>query len=205
MLLAVIGGIHGNVAALEKALERVAAEGIHLVLCTGNVAAGGPHPNEVIDLLRERRVVCVQGESDRRVVRALRKAASLKARLPEDVYAALEKAHELLSSANVEFLRSLPRERVLSVETTSLHLCHGTVSSQSDALRETDSLDRFRRQREAANADIIVCGSDGPAFVRWVEQTLFVNPGELVGELGGARFITVNTDAEPFEAAFHEL
>ncbi len=41
MLIAVIGGAQGDVHALDAALSRVDSLGIHTVLCTGNLAAGG--------------------------------------------------------------------------------------------------------------------------------------------------------------------
>ncbi|MDZ4859599.1 MAG: metallophosphoesterase family protein [Candidatus Hydrogenedentes bacterium] len=202
MLIAVIGGIHGYAGALEAALARIAAQGIHTVLCTGNVAVGGPNPNEAIGLLRDCRVTCVQGASDRLAVRALRKAESMKARMSEEDFGALQRAHDVLTSANLEFLRSLPRSRTIEIEEFSLYLCHGTVASQADSLHEGDSADRFRRQREAANTDIVVCGSDGPAFTRWIDQTLLVNPGTLATD-DGASFYLVNTEAEPFNAEIH--
>ena len=197
MLFAVIGGAHGNAAALESALSYTDARGIHTVMCTGNLATGHNDGNRVIDVLRGRRVTCVQGELDRLVVRALRKADSLRARLPEAVFDAVVRAHDTLASGNAEFLRGLPHRVSLSFEGKSVCLCHGTVASQSDELREDESLDRFRRQREAANTDIIICGSDAAAFSRTVDGTLFVNPGRLDAAGCKASFIVVNTDTEP--------
>ncbi len=205
MLFAVLGGPHGNAAALDAALADVAAQGIHSVLCTGNLAVGGDQPNGVIDRMRERRVTCVQGESDRLVVRALRKAASMKERLGDERFDAIARAHEALTSVNLEFLRALPRTRTLPVETVGLFLCHGTVSSQSDEIAEDESIERFRRQREAANTEIIVCGSDGNPFIKWIDQTLFVNPGSLDAGEHAAHYIMINTDAEPYRAEIRRV
>lgn len=197
MLIAVIGGAHGCATALGSALARIDDLGIHTALCTGNLAAGGDDGDRVIERLRERRVTCVQGELDRLVVRALRKADSLRKRFPDAEFDAIVRAHESLASGNIEFLRALPQRIALTFEGKSVYLCHGSVSSQSAATRPDDSLDRFRRQREAANSDVIVCGSDEDAFVRAVDTTLFVNPGRLDVASDCVSFAVLDTDAEP--------
>jgi predicted phosphodiesterase len=200
MLFAVIGGAHGSIAALDAALARVDAEGIHSILCSGNMAVGHEYANDVINRLRERRVRCVQGELDRLAVRAMRKADSLRKRLGDVPFDALQRAHDSLTSNNLEFLRALPHRVALSFEGKSVCLCHGTVSSQGTVLRADDSVDHFRRQREAANTDIIVCGSDEEAFVRVVDRTLFINPGRLDAPNCAASFVVANTDTDPLSA-----
>lgn len=205
MLIAVIGGARGNISALDAALSRIAELGIHTVLSTGNLAAGGDDGNTVIERLRERGVTCVQGETDRLVVRALRKADSLRKRLDDEVFEAVMRAHESLTNANIEFLRALPQRRDLTFEGKALCLCHGSVSSQSSTLTVDDAVDRFRRQREAANAQVIVCGSDNDAFVKIVDDTLFANPGALKSSDGAVSFVVVNTDEEPCGALIERI
>jgi len=197
MLFAAIGGVHGNAAALDAALARIDEMGIHTVVCTGNLAAGGDDGDAVIGALRARGVTCVQGELDRLVVRAARKADSLKKRLAVGVFDAVQRAHGALASGNVEFLRALPHRLMLSFEGKSVCLCHGTVASQSDTLAENDSIERFRRQREAANCTIVICGSDERAFARVVDGTLFVNPGRVDAPGAVATFVVVDTDTDP--------
>lgn len=194
MLFAVLGGIHGDVSTLNSALACVDSEGIQTVFCTGNLVAGGEAPNEVIAALRARRAVCVQGNEDRMVVRAVRKAASMRERLDEARFESIARAHDLLGSENIEFLRGLPRVVTRDLEGISVCLCHGTVTSQRDTLRHDLPEDWFRRQREAANTDIVICGSDDQAFVKRLDVTLFINPGTLVGEKA---FALVNTESDP--------
>lgn len=201
MLFAVLGGAHGNIAALDAALARIDADGIHAILCTGNLAAGSEHGNDVIDRLRARGIACVQGELDRLTVRALRKADSLRKRLGDEKFDALQRAHDTLASSNLEFLRALPQRLSLTFEGKTVWLCCGTVMSQSTELRADDPVDLFRRQREAANTEIVVCGSDTAAFVRLIDQTLFVNPGPLDAGNCAASFAIVDTDADPMSGA----
>ena len=53
MLIAAIGGAHGDICALDTALSRIDDLGVHTVLCTGNLAAGSVDGNAVIERLRE--------------------------------------------------------------------------------------------------------------------------------------------------------
>ena len=65
MIFAAFGGVRGNLSALEAILAAVDAEGIQTLVNTGDCVVGGPAPNEVIELLRLRRIPTVQGQSDR--------------------------------------------------------------------------------------------------------------------------------------------
>lgn len=200
MMFAVLGGVHGRFDALKIALERVNFDGIHTVFCTGNLAGDTCDAPAALDLLRARGVRAVQGLTDRLVVRALRKADAIAKRMGEEYRAQLERIHTRLSSEHIEFLRSLPRQLNVDIEGVRVIVVHGTVTSQHDFLGEHDSLDRFRRQREAAMADIVVCGADGDGFMRWVDQSLFVNPGDLQRSDGTIRFTIIDTDADPWVA-----
>src|SRR4051794_40216797 len=62
---AVISGVQGNVVALNAVLEEIGRQtGIERILCAGDVVGLGPHPNEVIDLLRDLHVDVVKGNYD---------------------------------------------------------------------------------------------------------------------------------------------
>src|SRR5204863_257534 len=58
------GDIHANLPALEAALAVAQAERSDLVLHTGDLTGYGPHPNEVIDLVRTRGILGVRGHFD---------------------------------------------------------------------------------------------------------------------------------------------
>ena len=65
MRLAVITDIHGNVAALEAALDDIAARGIADILCLGDCASGMMWPGETTALLMQRAIPTVRGNHDR--------------------------------------------------------------------------------------------------------------------------------------------
>lgn len=208
MYLAAIGDIHGNLPALEAVLAAIDEQGIQTVVNAGDLVVGHPWPNEVIDLTRNRNIPSVQGELDRRVVHFLRKQETLRRKLSEDEFEALRRTHVAIQSYNLEFLRSLPRRRMLHVENIDICVCHGTPTSQSDTLDEEDPPGKFRRARELTNAQIVISGATHRPFSRTVDGTLFVNPGSAGMSRGVARVATyaiVDTETDPWEARIQEL
>jgi len=208
MLLAALGDIHGNLPAFDAVLGAIDDMGIQTIVNTGDCVAGHSWPNEVIDRLRSRAIHSVQGEMDRLAVRFVRKHDTLKKRCPAKEFEDLRWTYEHTRSDNLEFLRALPAQRTLKVEGETIYLCHGIGPRQLDALHESDDACRFRRLREIACADMIIAGRTHASFARWVDDTLFVNPGAVgapVGEGAEACFAAIDTETEPWETRFHSV
>ena len=68
MKIAVISDIHGNIYALMKAFEDIEEQGVDKVICLGDLVGYGPHPNEVIALIKRREIPCIKGNYDASVV-----------------------------------------------------------------------------------------------------------------------------------------
>ena len=62
--VAVITDIHGNLPALQAALDRIDALGISRVFCGGDLVGYGPRPNEVCALIAERQIPTIYGNYD---------------------------------------------------------------------------------------------------------------------------------------------
>ncbi len=208
MLIAVLGDIHGHYPALEAVWRHIEEEGIRTVLSTGDAVAGHPWPNETVDALQAWRIVSVQGEFDREAALYPRRAERLRARWPAQERAVLEQTHQATRSDNLEFLRGLPRSRRVEAEGLAICLCHGTPSSQAESLSPHDPDTRYRRARESANADIVVCGRTHAPHARSVDGALFVNPGSVAGPerpAGSAGYAVIDTDADPWQVTFQEV
>lgn len=61
---AVISDIHGNLAALTAVLEDIARQGIHQIVCLGDIIGYGPKPIECLELVRERCCIVIMGNHD---------------------------------------------------------------------------------------------------------------------------------------------
>ncbi len=62
--IAIISDIHGNMPALEAALDDIRRRGISRVFCLGDLIGKGPNPDQVVDRIREICEVVVQGNWD---------------------------------------------------------------------------------------------------------------------------------------------
>ena len=63
-LLGVLSDIHGNLPALEQALEIGRHHGVEDWICLGDVIDGGLWNNECARLIRDRRITTVRGNHD---------------------------------------------------------------------------------------------------------------------------------------------
>ncbi|MDF2767044.1 MAG: protein phosphatase, partial [Rhodospirillales bacterium] len=64
MRIALIADIHGNLAALQAALEATDRDRPDQIVCLGDVAATGPQPREVLALLHDVGCPMVMGNAD---------------------------------------------------------------------------------------------------------------------------------------------
>jgi putative phosphoesterase len=207
MVLAALGDIHANLAALRAVLAEITDAGIRTVVNTGDCVVGAPWPNEVIDCVCEAKLITVQGLMDRYTAAFQKKRARLRKGHPE-IFEAIAWTHAHLRSEHLEFLARLPKMRTFTLDGIAVVLCHGTTSSQSDALREDDDVNRFRRQRERACAQLVVCGQTHQPFARWIEDTLFVNPGAVGISSDGsgiASYAVIDTEQAPWQTTFRSV
>lgn len=208
MLCAAIGDIHANLPALDAVLEAIDDAGIHTIVNTGDCVVGGAWPNEVIAVLRARSIPSVQGDWDRYTARFHRQRKTLEKTLRTEDLAAIEWTYEATTSDGLEYLAGLPKERTLTVDGIVIHLCHEGRQNATESVEDAQVLARFRRLREATQAHVIVCGHARVPSMRWVDDTLVVNPGgvgncEKLGQV--ARFAIIDTEQDPWTAHFHEI
>lgn len=71
MRVAVVSDIHSNLPALEAVLADVDREGPDQLWCLGDIVGYGPHPNECVDLARERTTLSLCGNHDLAVLGAI--------------------------------------------------------------------------------------------------------------------------------------
>jgi putative phosphoesterase len=179
--LAVLGDIHGNVAALEAALADIKKHKPDRLLVTGDLVFYGPRPAETVERLRALEsdgAAIIAGNTDVAVADFDFAAAfPWLDDLPVAHRAAAEWAHEQLSDDQLDWLRHLPSERRLWADGLLVLTCHGSPGSQTAGLGPdldpTVTMERVTR----TDARVIVCGHTHLANVRELGRKLIVNPG----------------------------
>jgi predicted phosphodiesterase len=190
MRIAVIGDVHANLPALRAVLddvERIGADGIY---CVGDVVGRGPHPNEVVDLLRSREVPTVQGNWDEAIGmdRAQTGAAWGTLDAENEGNASMLWSAETLTEENKAWLRQLPPTLRVTLAGRSAFLFHGSPLRANDYLWAARPSRVFARIASDEADDLFCFGHTHEAFHRVVGQAHFVAVGSVgCGTDGDAR------------------
>lgn len=204
--IAILGDIHGNVAALDAALLEIESHKPDRLMVTGDLLMNGPSPEAVvarIAALDRAGALVIAGNTDVAVVDADYAAAfPWLDEVPPAHRAAAEWAHDRLDDRELEWVRRLPAERRLWAGETLVLLCHGSPGSQAAGLPAdldpSTTVERVTR----TDARVIVCGHTHVAEVRELGRRLIVNPGAcgyaFDGDPGAAwAMLTIDDDGEP--------
>jgi predicted phosphodiesterase len=170
MRMAIYSDIHGNTPGLKAVHARIdAMGGVDTEVCLGDLVYGGPGAREIIDQLRDRRVVLLRGNHEEDlagfdgVLPTLRPAHRPAAMLWHRWLAAN------LSGDDVARLSSLPRtyRAALPCRKTIL-FCHSAPASTREALLGSDAAAENRaRVFSGVEADILCAG-------HWHEQAFWI-------------------------------
>ena len=116
MRLMIFSDIHGNIGALEAALEHSRDKGVHRHICLGDIVGYGPYPNECITMIKSlKNCRCVAGNHD---VAALWETSPYG--MSPDAKEAILWTMDQLTPQNKAFLKSLP-DRIDFSEMTFAH------------------------------------------------------------------------------------
>ncbi|MEX0720002.1 MAG: metallophosphoesterase family protein [Balneolaceae bacterium] len=101
--IALISDIHANLPALQAILKILEKEQPDVWICLGDLVGYGPHPKECIEEIRERNIICVQGNHDAGV------AGNLKLQHFKNPNRRLiELSQDLITKEQRKWLSSLP-------------------------------------------------------------------------------------------------
>jgi predicted phosphodiesterase len=108
---AILSDIQGNIAALHAVLDEIARrEDVGRTLTTGDLVGLGPHPNEVIDTLRDQKIDSVKGNYDDAIAfERISSGVDFADESAERVdRAAVAWTRRRLTPENMEYLQKLP-------------------------------------------------------------------------------------------------
>ncbi len=175
--IALIGDIHANLAALQAVLQHAARRKATEIWNVGDSVGYGPFPGEVLQLLRQARILSIAGNCDIKTLRAARRATP-PGRRPEK-HMAFAWTRRQLTAANLAFLASLPRQRRLRRGGRRILLTHGSPFSIKEYLDGDTPAPRLRAVARAARAELLVCGHAHRPFKQKTAGVWIVNTGSV--------------------------
>lgn len=179
MEIALIGDIHASLPALEAVLEHADAQGASLIWNVGDTVGYGAYPDQVVKLIKKRKIVSILGNYDRKVLIVKRKQKKWSRSKTPEKWMAFRWAYEHLSSKSRTYLQSLPEQRRIKIAGRRVLLTHGSPVSRDEHLTPETPDERLRELSQFTRADIIVVGHSHQPFVRCVNLTWFINTGSV--------------------------
>ena len=208
MKIALIGDVHANLPALEAVLAHARKQDVEAIWNIGDSVGYNAFPNEVVELLRRKRVLSVVGNYDLKVLRFKKKQEKWQHSKQPLKYLAFKWAYETLSKKNRKYLRSLPREIVFKFANRSILLTHAGPASIEEPLFLETPEERLRALAEVAGTDVIIFGHSHQAFVRQVDGVGFINTGTVGRPVEGdprATYAVLSLSAKKFHVQHFQV
>jgi len=165
----IISDIHSNSDALKAVIEDMNNHHIDLVLCTGDIVGYHSHPEETVQILRDEKVISIQGNHDADVL-----AKRFNPKRTPDIF---EYTYENMSEESRKWLADLPQSQEIVVEAVSILMSHGSPEDIEEYLHQ--SSDEAENYANLCDSDVLLSGHTHLPWVHQFDDTLFVNSGSV--------------------------
>jgi len=174
---AVIGDIHSNIYALESVLKDIEIKDTDFIICTGDLVGYAPFPNEVIDLVRKRNILSIQGNYDKAIGNR-----ELVCGCDYNDEKQLEMAgmsvmftNMTVSDKNREYLRTLPGELRIKADGLEILVVHGSPRKINEYLFEASK--EVEEVTQEIKENILICGHTHKPYYKEVNGKHVINSG----------------------------
>jgi putative phosphoesterase len=198
-LLAALYDIHGNLPALDAALDEIAREEVERVVVGGDVLPG-PFPRETIERLLQLEipVTFIAGNGER-VVRA-QMAGIESPEVPEQHRDVIRWSAQQLTREHERLLDEWPETARLDVSGIGPVLfCHASPRNDTECFTRITPEDRLQPVFEGVDERLVVCGHTHMQFDRQVGRIRVVNAGSVgmpFSEPAGAYWLLIGRDIQ---------
>lgn len=188
--IAIISDIHGNIDALEAALDDIDKLQVSKIYCLGDLIGIGPFTNEVLACITERNdASSIIGNHEESIL-ALRKGEPYPER-SRKVRPHHEWIAKNLDPYFIPWLENLPRRENIKWGELTLLLQHYHLRTESERLSIAEnpyesvdynpSLAKIEEfySREEIEADLVCFGHHHPVHLYKTQNRIYLNPGAL--------------------------
>jgi putative phosphoesterase len=181
MRIATFSDVHGNIHALQAAMDDIDQQGIDQLYCLGDLVGYGAFPNQVIELVRGRHIPTIMGNYDDGV--GFDKDECGCAYTDDEMrrlgLVSVEWSKQQVTADNKAYLRHLLSDIRLNFHGRRLRLLHGSPRRINEYVYEDRAAKSLSRIAQAADADVLVMGHTHLPYVKEVDGVLFVNDGSV--------------------------
>ena len=177
MKIAIISDIHGNLDALQVFFESQAAfENFDELWVLGDQVNFGPQPREVLEILRERTDIAIQGNHDHAV--GFDDDSRWTPQFRAMAEATRRHTSAELSGEQKRYLRELPLTVEVERDGTRFQLVHATPSDPHYGYLLADA-EGWAAELDSVDADVLLVGHTHTPFIRRIGSKTVVNPGSI--------------------------
>jgi putative phosphoesterase len=181
MRLAILSDIHANHPALLNVIDDIETQRIDVTYCLGDLVGYGPHPNRVIDTIRDMGYRTIMGNYDEGI--GFEKGGCGCAYITDEERSngqkSIEWTTESVTPDNKEFLRNR-RDRIeFTVDGYRFLLVHGSPRRINEYLYEDRPSASLRRILEPLEIEVMVCGHTHKQYHRQVDGIHIINDGSV--------------------------
>lgn len=171
MKIAVMSCIHGNYEALNAVLSDIDDQKADKIFCLGDLVGYGPHPNQVVEMIRSLDIPTCQGCWDEDIVEGLNSCeCSYPSVLAEKRgRVAHEWTNQEILPETRAFLATLP----MVVQEENLCFVHGSPHSQHEYLLPDIHAFTALERVLSTGADVMFCGHTHVPYVRTLSEGTF--------------------------------
>lgn len=169
MQLAIISDIHANLPALEKVWKHLQQQQPDSVFCLGDLVNFAGWDNEVIEFIRSKNIITLQGNHDEGIGygKSFRYSYKTEAQKQFGV-ASIERLKKIITEENKKFLRALPFSLLLTFkfpyQTLRLALVHGSPFGNEDYVQADTSDEDLLMMLDDMKADVLLMGHTHKPF-----------------------------------------
>ncbi len=175
----ILGDIHANYPALKAIEKYVRKEKFDRIINTGDLTVYSTFPNETIQWFRKRKnSVSILGNTDKRVLRII-KGKKFKRPKKDEKRVMYFQTSENLTSDNIKYLKSLPKQRALTLGDIRIGVFHGTLDDPDEELFPDTSESRFSELAKNSPYRIHIMGHSHAPFYKIIDGVHFINPGSV--------------------------
>jgi len=193
MKIALFSDVHANLPALKAVLADIDSKNPDAIYCQGDLVGYAPYPNEVINLIRERKIPTIAGNYDEGIGLFSDECGCAYKTQPDKDAGAISIAftNEIVKDEERLFLKNLPRHFALDFEFNhekfKLLMVHGSPRKINEYLFEDREEKSLIRIMEESHADIMTFGHTHKPYHRKISyekdgQTLYkhaINIGSI--------------------------
>lgn len=164
MKLAFISDIHANLPALETVLRFIEHQRPDNIYCLGDLVNFACYDNEVIDLVRAKNVLCIQGNHDEGIGNNKSEFPFSFSNEEQFVFGLLsiKRVNKIITDGNRQYLSSLPfmfqLEFRFPYHRLRLAMVHGSVFSNNDYIKESTPNELLLEMMDSIDADVLLMG-----------------------------------------------